>query len=173
MYAAVIHGVVCDPAVSAFYYFHLVDDPDLDRFQSGLLRLDWTKRPAYLAVKEALAASRGECSRAPEPWRHTQTVVGADVTFGDDGTLTLEAAEEAIARAGNFPTTATEAEITKALSRGDVRPRLVRAYRPATIDVGAAPPTKGTYVNAVLLRAAMNPERSFLAVSDPLVVSSS
>jgi hypothetical protein len=172
MYAAVVHRVVCDPTVSAFYYFHLVDDPDLDRFQSGLLRLDWTKRPAYLAVKEALASSRGECSRVPQPWRHTQTVIGADVTFGDDGTLTLEAAEEAIARAGIFPTTATEAEITKALSRGDVRLRLVRAYRPATIDVGAAPPTKGTYVNAVLLRAAMNPERKFLAVSDPLVVSS-
>ena len=173
MYAAVLHRVVCDPTVSSFYYFHLVDDPDLDRFQSGLLRLDWTKRPAYNAVKGALAASRGECNRTPQPWRHTETVVGADVTFGDDGSLTLEAAEEATARTGIFPTTATEAEITTTLSRGAVKLRLVRAYRPTRIDVVAKAPATRTYVHAVLLRAAMNPERKFLAVSDPLVVSAS
>ena len=173
MYAAVLHRVACDPAVSSFYYFHLVDDPDLDRFQSGMLRLDWTKRPAYDAVKAALAASRGECTRSPQIWRHTDTVVGADVTFEDDGSLMLEAAEDATARAGVFPATATEAEITTALSRGTVKVRFVQAYRAMKIDVPAKAPTRGTYVRAVLLRAAMNSERKFLAVSDPVVASSS
>lgn len=176
MYTGVLRRVACDPTVTAFYYFHLVDDPDLDRFQSGLLRVDWTKRPAYHAVKDALEATNGECMGPATTWRHTETVVGADVTFEDDASVTVEAAEEVTARAGIFPATMAASEITLALTRKAAsarsKVRLVRADWPTAMKLDTAALTKGAYVTAVLLRAAMNPERSFLAVSDPLVVSS-
>jgi hypothetical protein len=176
MYAAVLHRVVCDPNVTSFYYFHLVDDPDLDRFQSGLLRVDWTKRPAYHAVKTALADSEGRCAGAPRWWRHTESVVGADVTFGDDGALTIQAEEEATATAGIFTASLSTPELIEGLARRAASARsrvhLVRAYRPKLLDLDAAYLPRGRYVHAVLLRAAMNPKRTFLAVSDPFTVSS-
>src|SRR6266508_4428808 len=47
IYGNLIPRLACDPAVKSVLFFNLVDEPDLDRWQSGLLRADWTRRPSY------------------------------------------------------------------------------------------------------------------------------
>ena len=52
-------------------FFHLVDKPDLDRWQSGLERADGSHRPSYEAVKQVLAQPTGNCQTRRSSWRHT------------------------------------------------------------------------------------------------------
>ena len=79
-YAEVIGTFACDPAVTDALLLHLVDDPDLGRFQTGLLRLDGSERPSYAAVQKAIAAARN-CN-AEAKWSHATGVVGAKAIFG-------------------------------------------------------------------------------------------
>jgi hypothetical protein len=168
LYAAVVRRVACDPAVTGFFFFHFIDEPDLDRFQSGLVRVDGTKRPAYAAVKEALAQTKGECPGALRRWRHSTTVAGAEVTF-EEGSLTVAAAEDVAATAGVFPAALPRAEILEALIEraASVPGLVVRGHRPRTL-MPARADFREPYVHAVVLRALMNPGRTFLAVSDPV-----
>jgi hypothetical protein len=175
IYAAVTRQVECDPTVFGFFFFHLIDERDLDRFQSGLLRADGSKRPAYTAVRDTLAATQGQCAGAVHVWRHATSVIGADVTFGDDG-LTVEAGEDVTVTAGVFPAELAEPRIVDALS-GHRTARvsanqLVPAYHPRTLPLSLAGLPPGSYVQAAMLRAAMNPTRTFLAVGDPVTVGS-
>ena len=57
-YSELIGMLGCDPTVTDALLLHLVDDPDLGRFQTGLLRLDLSERPAYAAAQKAVAAAR-------------------------------------------------------------------------------------------------------------------
>src|ERR687888_414517 len=77
IYGDLVRFVECDPSVTALDLFHLVDESDLDRFQSGLVRADGTHRPSYDAVKSAIAETGGLCSGAETWWRHSATVAGA------------------------------------------------------------------------------------------------
>jgi hypothetical protein len=172
MYAAVVRRIACDPAVSGFFFFHLIDEADLDRFQSGLVRVDGTKRPSYDAVKATLAATKGKCVGPYVTWHHTTTVLGADVTF-DGPTITVEAGEDVSVTAGVFPSTTESDKILDELLANRVpasaSQRVVHAYRPSTFPVSLESLAPGPYVAAVVLRAVMNPERDFLAVSDPIL----
>ena len=73
----------CDASVRSMLYYGLVDEPDLDRWQAGLIRADGTRRPSYDAVKSMLARGLARCSRRPVRWRHTTKVVGAVAKFGE------------------------------------------------------------------------------------------
>jgi hypothetical protein len=44
----------CQPAVDAIFTFLLADEADLGGWQSGVLWADWTPKPAYDALKEAI-----------------------------------------------------------------------------------------------------------------------
>jgi hypothetical protein len=48
----------CQPGVAGFFNFELRDDPSLDGWQSGLLRPDWTAKPAFVAYVQAVAAAK-------------------------------------------------------------------------------------------------------------------
>ena len=171
MYAAIVRQVACDPNVKGFFFFHLIDELDLDRFQSGLLRADGSKRPSYAAVKGALEATHGQCTGSIRLWRHATTVIGADVTFAAEG-LTVAAAEDVTVTAGIFPAVLSTARIVDALSgrrTTGVSPNtLVRAYHSRALPLSLRGLPRGSYVQAAILRAAMNPERTFLAVGDPI-----
>jgi hypothetical protein len=78
-YAAALSMLRCDPAVTDVLLFRFVDQPDLNRFQSGLLRIDGSKRPAFDVVKDTIARAAA-CVRAAA-WRHTTGVAGARVRF--------------------------------------------------------------------------------------------
>ena len=64
--AAAVELAYCQPAVGGFFNFELRDEPDLSGWQSGLLRPDWSPKPAFTAYLQAIAAVRtGAVSCAP------------------------------------------------------------------------------------------------------------
>lgn len=88
--AQVIRIASCDPAIASLSLFHFIDEAQRDRFQSGLVRVDGSKRPAYERVKAALQETAGgtRCPGSQVSWTPATTVVGATVDFGDLGTRT-------------------------------------------------------------------------------------
>ena len=54
---AAVELAYCQPAVGAFFNFELRDDAALDGWQSGLLRPDWTAKPAFAAYRQVLQAA--------------------------------------------------------------------------------------------------------------------
>jgi hypothetical protein len=174
MYGWVLRQAACDPSIAGFFLFHLIDERDLDRFQSGLLRADGSKRPSYTVVKDTLAATRGQCAGDVHVWQHATSVIGADVTF-NDSSVTVGAEEDVTATAGVFASSLSEPRIVDALTghrpSKATETALVRAYRPRPVQLSTAGLAPGSYVQAVLLSAAMNPTRTFLAVGDPFDVT--
>jgi hypothetical protein len=55
---AALRLAYCQPRVAAFFNFLLVDEPALDRWQSGLLWADWQRKPAFAAYRAAIADVR-------------------------------------------------------------------------------------------------------------------
>ena len=55
---AAVELAYCQPAVGGFFNFELRDDSSLAGWQSGLLRPDWSAKPAFVAYLQALAAAR-------------------------------------------------------------------------------------------------------------------
>ena len=56
--AAALRVARCQPRVAAFFNFLLVDEPALDRWQSGLLWANWKRKPAFAAYRQAIAEVR-------------------------------------------------------------------------------------------------------------------
>jgi hypothetical protein len=81
IYGNLIPLMACDPAVKSLLFFNLVDEADLDRWQSGLLRADWTKRPSYAIVKGSIAAGQTRCAGRTVRWRHEYKPVGVNLGF--------------------------------------------------------------------------------------------
>jgi hypothetical protein len=169
IYSRVLQTVACDADVSDFFLFHLVDEKDLDRFQSGLLRADLSRRPAYETVQSTLASLQGGCPGSLHRWRHTTAVVGARIRFSR-GTARISAGELATVRAALLPAGTTRAEAAAALAGPQVRAHPLKPGGTMVLGLGAGA-TPGRYVPAVLLRAAMNPARRSLAVGPAFSVS--
>ncbi len=53
---AAIKLAYCQPYVGAFFNFELQDETSLAGWQSGLIRADWTAKPAFYAYRDALIA---------------------------------------------------------------------------------------------------------------------
>jgi hypothetical protein len=81
IYGNMIPLLACDPAVKSLLIFNLVDETDLGRWQSGLLRADWTLRPSYGIVKGAISAGLTRCHGRRVAWRHSYKPVGAHLGF--------------------------------------------------------------------------------------------
>jgi hypothetical protein len=56
--ATALRLAYCQPRVTAFFNFLLVDEPSLGRWQSGLLWADWKRKPAFGAYRAAIAEVR-------------------------------------------------------------------------------------------------------------------
>ncbi len=182
-YTGLINLAKCDPAVSTLDLFHLIDEPLLNSgFQSGLLRIDGSKRPSYAAVKQAIAAARA-CAK-PHTWKHTTVVIGAKGSFNVTTKVaaqrtwrsTAGAGEEVSATTSIFPAATTAALIRAALGNGATgiaslpsASGLIKANTSRTFMLrGKLAP--GRYVYAVQLHATMNPSRTSLLVSKPFTV---
>jgi len=169
LYVEAVREVACEPAVSDFFLFHLVDEADLDRFQSGLLRADGTRRPSFDSVRAAIGEG---CRRAPHVWRHAETVVAARVSF-DGFRVRATAREEARVTAAVFPARTERGAILAALTRRAARATghvVLRAHRRVTLGLRTGELGPGTYVTATLLRATLNLDRATLVVSRPFWV---
>ena len=81
IYGNLIPLLACDPSVESVLFFNLVDEANLDRWQSGLMRADWTRRPSYAIVKGAIAAGQTRCAGRQVAWRHEYRPVGVHLSF--------------------------------------------------------------------------------------------
>jgi hypothetical protein len=172
-YAAAIARAACDPAVASLNLFHLVDEAPRDRFQSGLLRLDRTKKASYATVRAAIAAAKDGCAGTHVYWRPATSVIGARAMFGPLGrsrrSFRITALEGATYTAGVFRA-ASAGQAARALAgNASARPVLrakgtIKALRrPAVRFRGKLEP--GRYVYAVRLRAETNTSRTATFVS--------
>ena len=187
IYAGIVDLAVCDPAVDSLLFFHLVDEHDLDRFQSGLVRADGTRKPAYFSVQSRIDELSGEdgarCLRRSVRWRHADAVLGVSARFAG-AHLVARAEEESDYVAGVLPVTGLRflqslerkaigwALARRGLERAGVplRRGTLRAYAPLSIRVGGRPRTPGTYVYAIRFTATMNRARATVLVSRPFRV---
>jgi hypothetical protein len=187
IYSQAIPFIACDPAVRSLLFFHLIDDPNLDRWQSGVIRADGTKRPSYDSVKAAIARTGGRCGGITTAWRHATAVIGAMAKFPFKRsvrertriwTMVATAFEAGDYHAGVFrvprratPTGKARKKIERALLR--TKPRgaalakagKVSAYREAVVRFPSRRLKPGFYVYAVELFAETNPTRKSFFVS--------
>jgi hypothetical protein len=191
-YGDIIRFISCDNNVRSLSFFHLIDEQDLDRWQSGLMRIDDTKRPAYDAVKNAIAQTGGSCALTPPGWLHTTTVVGGLVQFGNTRVkksttnkvwrFRALAQEGATYTAGVFRlgsaklTAKAKQAITKSLANPRSKPLLgvkgtLVAYQSKQVALQKRGLKRsGWYVYGVRLAAAMNPQRALTSLSKPFRV---
>ena len=182
-YTDLINLVKCDPTVQTLDLFHLVDEPLLLGFQSGLLRVDNSLRPSYSAVKKAILAA-GTCP-VPHAWRHTTTVIGASGSFNVKPKpaaqkvfwSTVGTGEEATVQTGIFAAgvgPSRAAVLRRSLGGGPSGALmqlggLLKANSTRSFKFHGQL-TPGQYVFAALLRATMNPDRTKLIVSAPFTI---
>jgi len=77
-YKEAIGLAFCQPTVKAMFLYHVFDEPDLGRWQSGLYYADHTAKASLPIVRDALSqVSRGVIARCPG----MRLAVHADVTF--------------------------------------------------------------------------------------------
>jgi hypothetical protein len=191
IYPELVRMMNCDSQVDGMLFYGLVDEPNLDRFQAGLIRADWTKRPAYAAVKAAIAQAQNGCQGRPVQWHHTETVLGAGVDFGKLRTsnlrqtwwgFTATAKEDAVYNAGVYKIEGRQlsedgrAAIVRSLSgAGGPSPKLraknvINAYWSPIVRFPAKTLARGRYVYGIRIKAAMNLERTKIFVSRPFQV---
>jgi hypothetical protein len=160
--AAIYHDAIrylaCDASVSSILFFLLRDEPDLDRWQAGLVRADGSRRPSFDAVKAAYTQTGGRCPGQMRSWHHTTSVDGARVSFPRDRVLPARRLTLAmVANAGE------DAVVEASLYRGKrrvLRQRSsVSAYRSRIVRFSTRF-RPGRYTFRVTLRAALNPARS-------------
>jgi hypothetical protein len=173
----------CDPGVRMLSFFHLIDETDLDRWQSGLERADGSHRPSYDAVKQAIARTHGDCPATPVRWRHLTGVVLPVVAWGSlkpkplkrtRWTFTTGAGEEADFRAGVFKAGPSKAVLGRRLAAGKPGPLLfARGLIKAKSRLVYFPKRRlkpGRYVYAIRMSATMNSQRTSTFVSRPFRV---
>ena len=170
-YADVIARYACDPSVETVNFFHLRDEADRRRFQSGLLRIDGSRRPSYDAVKQSIAANN-TCQGTPVSWRPAKTVIGARAIWpfakrfskrqsGFRFQLTAEERATYVAvlvpAPGGIGTKKGRKPSTTAKPLARVTGELRAYFRPFVSFKGKLP--AGTYAFKVTVVAAMNSSR--------------
>ena len=172
--------------ISSAFFFGLVDEPQLDRWQAGLLRANYSAKPSYHVVREAITTTKGRCSGTPISWQHTTSVVGAVAKFGrlDRGrsrrarrlwAFTVTAEEEATYRAGIVRLAGQRASAARGGARAPERRRRdghghgAARWSPR-VSFPARTLPAGRYAYAIELAATMNPGRKSLVVSAPFRV---
>jgi hypothetical protein len=187
IYAQAIPFIACDPSVRSLLFFHLIDDPNLDRWQSGLIRADGTKRPSFDSVKAAIARTGARCAGLTTAWRHATVVIGPSARFPfkravpqrtKTWTMVATAFEASKYYAGVFrvarratPTGKARAKLQRALLRAKptgsalAKAGTVPAYREAVVRFPKKTLKPGFYVYAVQLFAETKPTRKSFFVS--------
>jgi hypothetical protein len=157
IYAHAIRYLACDPAVASVLFFLLRDEPNLERWQAGMVRADGSPRPSFESVKATMAQTGGRCSGRLRSWRHTTKVIGAKVKF--PGKRVLPARRLSPAVVANAQEDAlVEAGVYRGSRRILRRKTTVKAYRSRIVRLSARF-RPGRYQFRVTFRAAMNTTR--------------
>ena len=176
IYPALLRYVACDPAVEAVLFFGLQDEPNLDRWQAGLMRADGSARPSYASVRAEIAANGGNCAGTKRVWRHSTTVDGAKATFPkvrrlprkvNKWSILARADEDAFFTAGIYRVTRGRTRLkAKALTESG---RLT-AYRTRFVRFPSRRLRPGKYVYSIRFRAEATAKRSTRKTSRQFVV---
>jgi hypothetical protein len=178
-YGNVIRSTECDASVRMLSFFHLIDEPNLDRWQSGLERADGSHRPSYDAVKNTIAQTHGNCQGRRTRWRHATAVVLPVAAWGNlrkpvpgrrtGWSFKAGAGEEAEFRAGIFKSGLKKGVLARRLATGRPRPLLFSSGRIAAKTRAVHFPRRklkpGQYVYAIRMSATMDPLRVSVLVS--------
>jgi hypothetical protein len=191
IYSDLVRMMNCDPLVDGMLFYGLIDEPNLDRFQSGLLRADWTKRPSFSSVKAAIKKAQDGCQGGVVQWHHMQSVLGAGADFGKLKPqpvrqtwwgFSATAKEDANYNAGIYKVDGRQLseqgrdEIVRSLSgQGGPKPKLasrntIKAYWAPIIRFAEKTLPRGNYAYGIRMRAAMNPDRTKIFVSRPFQI---
>lgn len=188
IYGNLVPLAACDPVVKSVLFFNLVDEANLGRWQSGLLRADWTRRPSYAFVKGAITARTARCNRRLVRWRHAPAVLGPRVKFpaarrsrsarNTAWSFVSGAQEGTVFTAGLFKVTkggalsrSARARVTRALRTSRVRGAILKlsGKNPTDFDRLVRFRKKrlkpGYYAYGMRLAAEMNPARTNTFVS--------
>jgi hypothetical protein len=158
IYAQAIRYLACDASVQSMLFFLLRDEPDLERWQAGLVRADGSARPSFESVKATIAQTGGRCSGRLRSWRHSTKVAGARVRFPRKRVFPPR--RLALAIVGNAQEDAVvDARLYRGSRRVLRRTTSVRAYRSRIVRFSTRF-RPGRYTFRVTFRAAMNPSRS-------------
>jgi hypothetical protein len=178
IYSDLIKELSCDDSVRSLNFFHLMDERDLGRWQSGLVRADGSHRPSYDAVKQTIAQTKGNCQDQQTAWVHNPRVVLPFAAWGTrrsypasrkQWSFLAGAGEEAAFRAGIFKAGTSRKAIARALTKS--------RRRSVVSSIGLIKATgrivyfpsrrlrRGRYVYAIRLAATMNPQRVSVLVS--------
>jgi hypothetical protein len=158
IYAQAIRYLACDASVQSMLFFLLRDEPDLERWQAGLVRADGSARPSFESVKATLTQTGGRCAGRLRSWRHSTKVAGARVRFPRKRAfparrlalaLVMNAQEDAL----------VDARLYRGSRRILRRTATVKAYRSRIIRFRTRF-RPGRYTFRVTFRAAMNPRRT-------------
>jgi hypothetical protein len=84
-YAQLVHLANCEPTLTAFHFFHEIDESDRGGFQSGPLRTTGEERDSAAGIQQAIAADGGRCTGKLATWRHATTVLGAAASVAKSG----------------------------------------------------------------------------------------
>ena len=182
-YSQIIRTLACDPSVRMLSFFHLVDETQLDRWQSGLERVDGSHRPSYDSVKQTIAQTGGTCLGKPVVWRHATGVILPTAAWGSLGRQPAKrrlwrfgatAGEEASYVAGLFKAGPSKAALARRLAGARPKPLLTaKGTIEAAPRVVAFPVRRlrpGRYVYAIRMSATMNSKRVSVLVSRPFQV---
>lgn len=177
-YTDVITSAECDQNIRSLSFFLLADESDLTRWQSGLERFDSSHRPAYDAVKQTMAQTKGNCLGEPTRWSHTTQVVSPFVAWRTPSRVkrtrtswhfSAGADEEVTYRAGIFKARTSRKSISRSLSSGRPRPALASSGRINARTMSLGLPRRrlkqGRYVFAIRMAATMNSKRASLYIS--------
>jgi hypothetical protein len=181
-YADLIRLVSCDPTVAELFFFGLVDERNLDRFQGGGIRADGSLRPSYDSIREAIAQTGGRCSGSAVVWRHTTAVIGASAEFGSLAPRPRKGKYWAfLVRAGedySYRASVVRVPASGRVSGGGRTPAVLEQAGQGRANLGRLVRfdrkrlTPGSYVYSIRMAAAMNPERTSFFVSRPFRVRS-
>jgi hypothetical protein len=158
IYAQAIRYLACDPAVQSMLFFLLRDEPNLERWQAGLVRADGTERPSFQAVKATIAQTGGNCPGRLRSWRHSTTVSGARVRFPSK--RVLPARRLSLALVANAQEDAiVDAGLYRGSRRVLRRQTTAKAYRSSIVRFSTRF-RPGRYTFRVTFRAATNTKRT-------------
>jgi hypothetical protein len=174
IYASLVRYEACDPSVDALLFFGLRDEPNLARWQAGLMRADGSLRPSYRSVQAVLSETGGNCVGKMRVWRHSTTVQGASASFPSERRL------PARIRSWGFTATAGEDARFRArvyrLRKGRRPARVltergrIEAHVPRSVRFPSRRLAPGRYVYSIRFRAEANRDRKTRLMSHRFVV---
>ncbi len=176
IYPALLRYVACDPAVEAVLFFGLQDEPNLDRWQAGLMRADGSVRPSYASVRAEIAANGGNCPTTQRVWHHSTTVDGAKATFPKfrrlprrvhKWSILARADEDAFFTAGIYRVTRGRTRLKGKTLTNSGR---LTAYRTRYVRFPSRRLRPGKYVYSIRIRAEASAKRSTRLTSRKFVV---